>query len=228
MTESWWACAQGRWRPRRRARSRTPAGASAREGEEPRLAHTRPHARPRLRRVHHPGGHADTLVDAIDRWSAGRRKALRVLGRAAEASVAAACEAEERIFGGGRVPDEASCDMLARRIARGACRMGGPDLAIYDASSRGGVRMAAAGGSPRGSSPQAGVLAHHGVLQEGEEDPERSSTRGVPRMRAESLEARLLRRWRCRSPRIRRLRMGPDIRPEGFGGRGCRSLPEPM
>ena len=77
----------------------------------------------------------DALVDAIDRLDgAGRRKALRVLGRAAEASgFAAACEAEERIFGGGRVPDEASCDMLARRIAQGRLSDGaGPDLAIYD------------------------------------------------------------------------------------------------
>ena len=48
-------------------------------------------------------------------------------------SVHAACEAEERIFGEGRIPDEASCDMLARRIAQGRLDDGaGPDLAIYD------------------------------------------------------------------------------------------------
>ena len=77
----------------------------------------------------------EALVDAIDRLDrAGRRQALRVLGRAAEASgFAAACEAERRIFGEGRIPDEASCDMLARRIAQGRLDDGaGPDLAIYD------------------------------------------------------------------------------------------------
>ena len=33
----------------------------------------------------------------------------------------------------GRIPDEASCDILARRIAQGRLDGGaGPDLAIYD------------------------------------------------------------------------------------------------
>ena len=77
----------------------------------------------------------DALVGAIDRLDkAGRRQALRALGRAAEASgFEAACEAEERILAGGRVPDEASCDMLARRIAQGRpAEGGGPDLTVYD------------------------------------------------------------------------------------------------
>lgn len=77
----------------------------------------------------------DAPVDAIDRLDgAGRRKAPRVLGGAAGASgFAAACEAEERVFGGGGVPDEAPRDMPARRIAQGRPSDGaGPDPAIYD------------------------------------------------------------------------------------------------
>jgi len=75
------------------------------------------------------------LVDAIDRLDkAGRRQALRVLGRAAESSgFEAACAAEERMFASGRIPDEASCDMLARRMAAGLPGEGaGPDLTVYD------------------------------------------------------------------------------------------------
>ncbi len=75
------------------------------------------------------------LVDAIDRLDrAGRRQALRVLGRAAESSgFEAACAAEERVLAGGRVPDEASCDMLARRMAAGLPgECAGPDLTVCD------------------------------------------------------------------------------------------------
>jgi hypothetical protein len=89
------------------------------------------------------------LVDAIDRLDrAGRRQALRVLGRAAESSgFQAACEAEGRVLAGGRVPDEASCDMLARRIAAGGGEgAAGPDLTVCDGSLGGGrPEMAAAG-----------------------------------------------------------------------------------
>ena len=46
--------------------------------------------------------------------------------------------AETRIFGSGRVPDDASCDLLARRIAGGAQEEGGADLAVYDLVARGG------------------------------------------------------------------------------------------
>ena len=67
----------------------------------------------------------DGPVDAIDQLDkAGRRQALRVLAKTAETSgFKAACEAEEHILGGGRIPDEASADILARRIAAG--RLGG-------------------------------------------------------------------------------------------------------
>lgn len=77
----------------------------------------------------------DGLVEAIDRCGkADRRQALRVLGRVAGvAGFGAACEAEERVFAGGRVPDEASCDILARRIAAGGKEgAAGPDLSVYD------------------------------------------------------------------------------------------------
>lgn len=75
------------------------------------------------------------LADAIDRLDkAGRRQALRVLGKCAEVSgFEAACEAEERILASGRIPDEASADMLARRIAAGGREeCAGPDLSVYD------------------------------------------------------------------------------------------------
>lgn len=74
------------------------------------------------------------LVGAIDRCDkAGRRQALRVLEKVSAAvGFEAACEAERRIFAQGRVPDAASCDVLARRIASGADEDHGPDLAVYD------------------------------------------------------------------------------------------------
>ena len=77
----------------------------------------------------------DGLAGAIDRCGkADRRQALRVLGGVAGvAGFGAACEAEERVFAGGRVPDEASCDMLARRIAAGGEEgSAGPDPSVYD------------------------------------------------------------------------------------------------
>lgn len=82
------------------------------------------------------------LRDALD--SAGpseRRAVLRALARASDASgFAAAAEAAGRICASGRLPDDASCDLLARRIASG-----GPDpsaradLAVYDGLIRGVV-----------------------------------------------------------------------------------------
>jgi hypothetical protein len=171
----------------------------------------------------------DALVDAIDRLDgAGRRKALRVLGRAAEASgFAAACEAEERIFGGGRVPDEASCDMLARRIAQGRLSDGaGPDLAIYDGFI---AREAVWDGGGRGDRREGrrrrqAVLAHHGgAAGMGEErHPEAGRVpRGVPRggmPQQRCLEARRpAQEMRAAAAQdIRRLRMGPDIMARGL------------
>lgn len=52
--------------------------------------------------------------------SAGRRRTLRSIGRASESSgFEAACEAALRVVEGGRVPDDATVDVLARRIAGG-------------------------------------------------------------------------------------------------------------
>ena len=76
----------------------------------------------------------DDLVAAIDRCDRPRaRQALRAIGRAAATSgFEAACEAARRIFDGGRVPDDASCDVLARRVAAGEHVGDGVDLTAYD------------------------------------------------------------------------------------------------
>ena len=76
----------------------------------------------------------DDLVAAIDRCDRPQvRQALRAIGRAAATSgFEAACEAARRAFGGGRVPDDASCDVLARRVAAGEHVGGGVDLTAYD------------------------------------------------------------------------------------------------
>lgn len=77
----------------------------------------------------------DALVASIDGCGKdSRRKALRAISRAAEASgFDAACRAAATIFKSGRIPDDASTDMLARRICVGDGASGGPDLSIYDA-----------------------------------------------------------------------------------------------
>lgn len=82
------------------------------------------------------------LVDGIDRMdAAGRRRTLRAIGRASGTSgFAAACEAALRVVEGGRVPDDATVDVLARRIAAGgAAAAGGADLAVYDGFLKGAV-----------------------------------------------------------------------------------------
>ncbi len=75
------------------------------------------------------------LVGGIDRMdAAGRRRTLRAIGRAGEASgFDAACRAALRVVEGGRVPDDATVDVLARRIAAGGAEAGGGcDLSVYD------------------------------------------------------------------------------------------------
>ena len=100
-------------------------------------------ARPRafgestIRRDMPPG-----LVEGIDRMdAAGRRRALRSIERASAASgFEAACEAALRVVEGGRVPDDATVDVLARRIAAGgAAAAGGADLSVYDGFLKGAV-----------------------------------------------------------------------------------------
>lgn len=80
------------------------------------------------------------LVDGTGRMdAAGRRRTLRAIGRASGASgFAAACEAALRVVESGRVPDGATVDVLARRMAAGgAAAAGGADLAVYDGFPRG-------------------------------------------------------------------------------------------
>lgn len=104
------------------------------------------------------------LVEGIDRMdAAGRRQTPRSISRTAESSgFGAACDAALRVVEGGRVPDDATVDVLARRIAGGALPGGaGPDLAVYD----GLTREAGADGCQRGALPQdgrggQGLLAH--------------------------------------------------------------------
>ncbi len=138
----------------------------------------------------------DALVDAIDRLDgAGRRKALRVLGRAAEASgFAAACRRKSASSGAAGSPDEASCDMLARRITQGACRVGqAPTWPFTTASSRGRrSRMAAAEGIAGGSSPRAGgARSPRRCCRNGRGGAPRgrSVPRGVPRAECRSRDA---------------------------------------
>lgn len=82
------------------------------------------------------------LVAGIDRMDgAGRRQTLRSISRAAASSgFGAACDAALRVIEGGRVPDDATVDVLARRIADGAGGGAtGPDLTVYDGFLKGAV-----------------------------------------------------------------------------------------
>ena len=84
----------------------------------------------------------DALVEGMDRMdAAGRRQTLRSISRAGEASgFGAACEAALRVVEGGRIPDDATVDVLARRIAAGGpASEGGCDLAVYDGFLKGAV-----------------------------------------------------------------------------------------
>ena len=76
----------------------------------------------------------DDLVAAIDRRGGPRaRQAPGAIGRAAATSESgAACEAARGAFDGGRVPDGASCDVPARRVATGEHVGDGVDLTAYD------------------------------------------------------------------------------------------------
>lgn len=85
------------------------------------------------------------LVRAVDRMdAAGRRRTLRSISRAAKASgFEAACRAAPRVVEGGRVPDDATVDVLARRIAGGGPEAaGGADFGICDESLKAGGRHA--------------------------------------------------------------------------------------
>ena len=74
---------------------------------------------------------------------AGRRQTLRPISHAAEISgFEAAYGAALRVVEGGRVPDDATVDVLARRIGGGAEAAGGADLSVYDGFLKGGARHA--------------------------------------------------------------------------------------
>ena len=81
------------------------------------------------------------LVAGIDRMDgAGRRQTLRAIGRAGAAcGFEAACLAAERVVEGGRVPDDATVDVLSGRIAAGSEERGGADLSVYDGFLKGAV-----------------------------------------------------------------------------------------
>ena len=81
------------------------------------------------------------LVRAIDSLdAAGGRRALRSIERASGPSgFDAACAAAQRVLEGGRVPDDATVDVLARRIAAGGpAAEGGADPSACDGFLRGG------------------------------------------------------------------------------------------
>ena len=105
------------------------------------------------------------LVEGIDRMdAAGRRQTLGSMARASAASgFDAACGAAPRVVEGGRVPDDATVNVLAGRIAPGALGgEGGADLSAYDGFPRGGeadARWRGARAQGRGGRQEA--LAHH-------------------------------------------------------------------
>ena len=83
----------------------------------------------------------EALVRAIDSLdAAGRRRVLRSIERAAGPSgFDAACSAAQAVIEGGRIPDDATVDVLARRMAAGGpAAEGGADLSVYDGFLRGG------------------------------------------------------------------------------------------
>lgn len=86
----------------------------------------------------------EALVSAIERCDkADRRQVLRAISRAAARSgFDAARRAAEGMLKSGRMPDDASCDLLARRIAGGEGEAGGADLAVYDLIAKEAMRDA--------------------------------------------------------------------------------------
>ena len=85
------------------------------------------------------------LVEGIDRMdAAGRRRTLRSIERASAAlGFEAACEAALGVVEGGRAPDDATVDVLARRIAASSAAVAGAPASPRTTGSRGRRRMAA-------------------------------------------------------------------------------------
>lgn len=92
-------------------------------------------------------------VEAIDRMdAAGRRRTPRSTERASAASGSeAACEAALGVVEGGRAPDGATVDALARRIAAGSAAVAGAPASPRTTGSRGRRRMAAGDALARGA-----------------------------------------------------------------------------
>lgn len=84
-------------------------------------------------------------VEAIDRMdAAGRRRTPGSTERASAASGSeAACEAALGVVEGGRAPDDATVDVLSRRIAAGSAAVAGAPASPRTTGSRGRRRMAA-------------------------------------------------------------------------------------
>lgn len=140
-------CGHRRWRPSSTAAagSSSSTGPSARTPTYATLPSLAPAIRARPRTfgestIRH--GMPAWFVEGIDRMdSTGRRRTLRSIGRASESSgFKVACEAALRVVEGGKVPDDATADFLARRIAAGGAEADGADLSVYD-----GFRAAADG-----------------------------------------------------------------------------------
>ena len=97
--------------------------------------------------------------EGIDRMDgAGRRQTLRAIGRAGAAcGFEAACLAAERVVEGGHVPDDATFDVLSRRIAAGSGERGGDaPVGLRRVPEGGGRRWPLTGTSPAGWSRRAG------------------------------------------------------------------------
>ena len=170
----------------------------------------------------------DALVDAIDQLDgAGRRKALRVLGRAAEASgFAAACGRKSASSGRQDPPTRrpATCSPGASPrapVGWGRPRPGHLRRLHHEGGALGWRRPR---GSPRGSSPRAGgARSPRRCCRNGRGGAPRgrSVPRGVPRggmPQQRRLEARQpAQEMRAAAAQdIRRLRMGPDIMARGL------------
>lgn len=171
----------------------------------------------------------EALVAGIDRMDgAGRRQALRAIGRAGAASgFEAARLAAERVVEGGRAPDDATVDVPFGRIAAGSGERGGADLSVDDGFLKGAVDD----GRRRGPRPQGGrvgrvVLAHDcgagGVV--GARHAEAGGAPGRPPRSGEGEQGGLRARHAAAALRAARAEDAGRVRPGGgLVARGARA-----